>query len=438
VLRRPAVRTRLIGLAVIVALATAAWLGITKPNPFATRQVVHVIFDHVQSIAAVQRDVRVAGVDVGTIGTVRRVGNHAEVELVLSQRIPIYRNATAALRPHTPFEGTTFVDLYPGTPGAGALGNAPIPLDHTSVFVSIGDVLSTFTAPVRHSFQVIVAQLSQALRRPAQTGLSTAIHNAPALLHQTALVAPALRGPSETELRELIPSTAATADALAGESGELQNAIHNADRTLDAVATDRATAFDHSLAVLPSALREAASAGRELVGVLHSAGATATALVPTLERIRPTTRPLDRLFSRADPTLQAVPPIINTFATTLGDLGRASPQLERLFATLAPAGSLLNDNLIPFLDSRATLGLPVYLQLMAATTGVTGALSSFVTPSQHLVGGATGHALRGTLQGPETLPLGALSSPIPCSAIAALNPAAVSLAIQFGLCSGTP
>lgn len=431
-------RTRLIGAAVLVVVAGGAWLGIVKPNPFRTDEVVHVMFDHVQSIALVQRDVRVAGVNVGTIGTVRRIGNHAEVDLILHQRIPIYRDATAALRPHTPFEGTTFVDLYPGTAGAGPLGSAPIPIDHTSVFVSAGDVLSTFTAPVRHSFQVIVAQLSRALERPGQIGLSTAIHDAPALLRETTLVAPALRGPTRTELRSLIPSAAATVDALAGQDHELQSVIHNASRTLDAIAVDDAAPFDHTLRVLPGTLAAATSAGNDLVALIHRARSTARALTPTLDAIAPTTGPLIGLLNRADPTLKALPPVIASFAVTLTRLADASPALGRLFATLAPAAKLLNGSLIPFLNSRGALGLPVYLQLMAATTGFTGALSDFVTPNQRLVGGATGHALRGTLQGPFTLPLGALNSPIPCSAIASFNAAAVSLVSELGLCSGSP
>jgi hypothetical protein len=57
-----------------------------------------------------------------------------------------------------------------------------------------------------------------------------------------------------------------------------------------------------------------------------------------------------------------------------------------------------------------------------------------VTSSQ-TSGFATGHALRGTLQGPFTLPLGAVNPFIPCSAIAKLNPAAVLLAEELGLCT---
>lgn len=427
-------RRRLIGVGVVLAAVAASWLGIAKPNPFAYRQVVHALFDRVQSMALVQRDVRVAGVNVGTIGSVRRAGTHAEVDLVLHQRIPIYRNATASLRPHTPFEGTTFIDLNPGTPGAGPLGNAPIPLSHTSVFVSAGDVLSTFTAPVRHSFQVIVHELSVALERPGETGLSAAIGNAPALLQQTAEVAPALRGPHQTELRTMIRPLAYTVNALAGQDGQLQSAIHNVRRTLDAVAVDDAVPFDSSLRALPGALQAATTAGRGLVGVLHKADTAATALTPTLGAIPPTTSALTPVLERALAVFPSVPPIVSNFALTLENLAHNGPALGRLLTTLRLPARLLRFQLVPYLHARSELGLPNYLQLMAATAGFTGELSSFVTSTQ-TAGFATGHALRGTLQGPFTLPLGALNSPIPCSAIAKLNPAAVPVAKQLGLCT---
>ena len=427
-------RRRLIGLAVLVAAVAISWLGIVKPDPFRRTEVVHVMFNHVQGIALVQRDVRVAGVNVGSIGAVRRVGTHAEVDLLLHQHIPVYHNAMAALRPHTPFEGTTFVDLNPGTPSAGPLGSAAIPLSQSSVFASAGDVLSTFTAPVRRSFQVIVHELNVALARPGQVGLSTAIHNAPALLQQTSQVAPALRGPHLSELRTLVPSVSRTVDALAGSSGQLQSVVHNASRTLDAVAVDNAIPFDSSLQRLPGALGAAAAAGRSLVGVLHSADDAASTLVPTLEAIPATTHALTPLIQRAGRTFPRVPPIVSDFAATLTNLAANGPALGRLFATLARPARLLRYELIPYLDSRSKLGLPTYIQLMGATAAFTGVLSSFATPTQTF-GFATGHALRGTLEGPFTLPLGLLNSPIPCSAIAKLNPGAVTVAQQLGLCT---
>jgi ABC-type transporter Mla subunit MlaD len=434
--KRTPARRRLTGLALLIAVVAAAWLGITKPDPFRHNEVVEAMFDHVQGIALVQRDVRVAGVNVGSIGTIRRVGIHAEVELVLHQRIPVYRDARAWLRPHTPFEGTTFIDLDPGTPGAGLLGAAPIPLSQTNVYVSAGDVLNTFTQPVRHSFQVIVAQLSQALGPRGQHGLRAAFANAPSLLRDTAIVAPALRGVDgrqHDELQSLIPGLSSTVSALAGQGDELRSIASNAAATLDAVTAGDAVPLGRSISALPAALTGATAAGRRAVRVVHAAQVTADDLIPALRQIPRTTPELTALLRRSEPVLPAAAPTVDEFATVLAEVGHNGPQFARLLDELGPISRQLADRLVPALDAPTALGLPTYLQLMAATAGLTGVLSSFITQTQVGNAFATGHVLRGTLQTPESLPLGALD--IPCSVIATFNARAVPVVEALGLCT---
>jgi ABC-type transporter Mla subunit MlaD len=426
-------RRRVLGACVLIVAVALAWLGIAKPDPFHHPQIVRAIFDRVQAMAQVQRDVRVAGVRVGSIGAVRRIGNHAEVELLLDEHIPLYKDAHAALRPHTPFEGTSFVDLVPGSRSAGPLGSEPIPMAQTSVFVSAGDVLSAFKPDVRRSFQTIVHELARALAEPGQRGLSTAIHNAPELLGQTGVVARAMRGPRGDELRTLIPATAATVDALAGRDGELAAVVRNARRSLDAVAVDGGGPFDASLARLPGALAGVSAASDAIVGVLDRADRASNALIPTLQEIPPTTTPLTALFEQADPTLIKMPPIIEDFARALTSLAAASPALSRVFAALRTTGSLVTGSLNPYLNSRSGLGLPVYLQLMASLTGFTGTLSSFETRTQFYQ--APGHGLRGTLQFPFSVPFPPSSLGVPCSVIAKLNPQGAALAQELGLCT---
>jgi ABC-type transporter Mla subunit MlaD len=425
----------LLGVAMLVAAALITYLGIVKPDPFAYHESVQVMFDRVQGIALVQRDVRVAGVDVGSIGSVRRVGTHAEVQLVLSQHIPIYRDATAALRPHTPFEGTAFVDLDPGTPGAGPLGGASIPLAQTSVFVSAGDVLSTFTSPVRHGFQTIVGQLAIALDHRGQAGLRAALSSAPDLLKDTAAVAPALRGAGvgrTDQLQQLIPSLSSTIDALAGRDGQLSSIARDAAATLDAVTAENAAPLGRSIDALPTALAGTTLAGARATAVIASAQSAASDLLPTLRQIPRSTPAITALLGDAAPVLSGASPPIDAFATALRQLGQNGPALGRLLGTLHTVAGKLETGLVPALDRPSSLGLPTYRQLIAATTGFTGVLSSFVSHAQVGSAFATGHDLRVTLQAPVTLPLGALD--LPCSAIAKLNANAVSLVEGLGLC----
>jgi hypothetical protein len=430
-------RKRMLGIAVLLGTVLIAWLALVKPDPFASHETVQAMFDHVQGIALVQRDVRVAGVNVGTISTVKRVGVHAEVQLVLDQTIPVYKDATAALRPHTPFEGTAFIDLVPGTPGAGLLGDRPIPLTQTTVFVSAGDVLKTFTPPVRHGFQEIVGQLSVALGGQGQSGLRAAISNAPALLRDTTLVAPAVRGAGlqrTSHFEHLLPALSSTVDALAGSSGELSAAAANASRTLSAITAQNAGPIARSLDLLPGALASAQAAGTRATAVIADARAASADLIPALRQVPRSTPAITSLLQRAAPVLAGSARPIDAFATALSDLRTGGPALGRVFDSLHLIAGRLLGGLVPTLDARTKLGQPTYLQLLAAVTGFTGVLSSYVSRAQ--VGGAfaTGHALRVTIQGPVTLPLGLLA--IPCSAIAKLNTQAVPLVQALGLCSG--
>src|SRR5699024_4666234 len=115
-----------IGLAAIVLVAL-------RPNPFRHTQDVWVRFDSVQGLGSIDRNVRVAGVNVGSIGTVERIGDDALVKLEIDPDIVVHSDAIAALRPHTLFEGSDFVDLQPGSPSAPPLAGSTLPRSQTRV-----------------------------------------------------------------------------------------------------------------------------------------------------------------------------------------------------------------------------------------------------------------------------------------------------------------
>ena len=74
-------RRRLIGIGMLVVVAIAVLLAVTKPNPFADRRTVWAEFDNVNGLGSIDRDIRVAGVNEGEIGRGVRVGDVALVEL---------------------------------------------------------------------------------------------------------------------------------------------------------------------------------------------------------------------------------------------------------------------------------------------------------------------------------------------------------------------
>ncbi len=315
---------RLIGAGVLIA--AVAWPGLESPSP--TRSATGR--SCARSSTTCRRSPTSSATSASQASTsarselLRRVGDHAEVDLLLDQHMPVYRNARAVLRPHTPFEGTTFIDLDPGHPGATLLGSSPIPLSQTTVFVSAGELFSTFTAPVRHGFQVIVRELSRGLGPPGQQGLSAALHNAPALLRQTS--------PRGACAPRAACKRAENADSLAvldrrctrRRKRPAPGAVHNAARTLDAVAAGNAMPFDRSPRLYPArwptSRRPAATSSRSSAAPTRPRGS----LAGTFGQIPSTTGPLTAPFS--EPTRRSDDPTDDQhFSASLSNLARAGP-----------------------------------------------------------------------------------------------------------------
>jgi ABC-type transporter Mla subunit MlaD len=425
-------RRRAVGVAVLVVAVVGSYLAIVKPNPFHHTRAVRALFTEAQGLTVVQRDVRVGGVRVGRVGKLRRIGDHAEVELLLDQDVgEIHRDARAEIRPHTPFEGTVFIELDPGSPSAPPLGDRRIGLSHTRVYVSLDEALRVFNPDVRQSFKVTVHEFAKAITPPAQRGIQRTLRNAPALLRDAGLVGRALRGPRGDELRTLIPAMDKTVDALARED-ELPRAIAGARRTLDGVAADDGADLGATLAALPGTLRRTRAASDQASRVLDSAHGTFAAFVPMARELRPTAQQTLPLLRRMTPPLRRLPGVVDAITGTLTQLAKRYRGLMDLFDALQKPATISRNETLPALEEKTAYGLPAYLQVIAGFSGFTGALAGFATPAQDPL--VSGHGLRGTLNGPVSLPLPPGSLPIPCSAIAALNPQAVTVAKALGLC----
>ena len=95
-----------------------------------------------------------------------RVGDDALVELEVNDDVVVHADAQVALRPHTLFEGSAFVDLHPGSPSAPQISDgATIPRRHTRVYVSFDEALRVLHEPVRRAPARAAARA--AARRPA-------------------------------------------------------------------------------------------------------------------------------------------------------------------------------------------------------------------------------------------------------------------------------
>ncbi|HET9720877.1 MAG TPA: MlaD family protein [Solirubrobacteraceae bacterium] len=432
--RRPSItRTRAIGLAILILMVAAVALAYTKPPLFASGQNVRMLFSDVSGFGVVGRDVEVAGAVVGSVTGVQREGSAALVTASLQSGIVVHRDATAELRPHLPFEGTAYIDLRPGSPGAPALGDRILPLSHTQVYVPVDEALRVFTPTTRAAARADFSALAATLSGSAVSGLQATLRGAPALTRTLAPAAAAAQGPTGTELAGAVAGLAQTMAGLDRHAGQLAPIVRQAAATMAAVGADAAVPLDRTVTILPGALASLDSGSRALTGILTRLTPLASVLHPGLTRLAQTLAQTRPLLLRAAPVLGAAPPLLASLRSALGGGADAAPGTVRLLRALSPSLTLLHGSLLPaLLAPTAHLHIPAYLSFVNLFEGGGGASAPFQTAADAAAPGQTGigHFMR---FGARFFTGAGLPLP-PCSLLAKASPALAALFATDGVC----
>jgi len=412
---------RLLGAVVIVGVFALIVLAATKPNPFKQTQTIWVKFNSAQGLGSIDRNVRVAGVNVGTIGSVLRVGDDALMELSIDPGIPLHSDAIAALRPHTLFEGSDFVDLQPGSPGAPLLNGGTIPKSQTRVYVSLDQATRVLRTSNREALRSLFHSASRVVRGGAITGVRRTLKAAPRLTRELGPTARALQGPHGTELARAIHGMAATTAAVASRQNDLLPFVRHANHTVAALEVDAGAPLDASLRALPGALEELVTGVDKVAVALRPA---TLELTPTLRQGRP-------IIREATPVTRRAAPLVAELRVILSRVAAAGPSLTDVLKTVSPGIRIMATSVVPFLRSRSTLGMPVYLQLISAFAGGTGAQRPFQSLAQNPEG--AGHLLRLGAYGDPNSSANGLALPS-CAVIALLSPSVANQMQAIGLC----
>ena len=426
-------RRRLIGIGMIVAIAVAIVLAVARPNPFSDRRTIWAEFDNVNGLGSIDRDIRVAGVNEGEIGEVIRIGDNALVELDVSEEIDVHADAEVELRPHTLFEGSAFIDLHPGSPSAPLIADGgSIPRDQTSVYVSFDEALRVLRTPVRRSLRELAVTTASALSGDAPDDLQATLERAPGLTRDIGPTARALQGTGGDELGRALRSSAVTIAALARRESSLAPLSERANRTLAALGVDEAGPLDRALAALPGPLETLRDRGAVLTALIDRTGELAVQLRPAFVELAPALQQLQPLLRRATPAVRRAVPLVHAIGTVLRRATSAAPSLVELLDTLRPTGPILGDRVLPAMHRDSKLGLPTYLQLVAAFAAGDSALSPYQAPGQGPLG--IGHMIRlGSYFDPEGGP--GLGGVLPCDQIAELSDEALEVLQDQGYCS---
>jgi phospholipid/cholesterol/gamma-HCH transport system substrate-binding protein len=421
---------RVLGVLVIVGVFLLVVLAAIRPNPFKHTQSIWVRFNSAQGLGSIDRNVRVAGVDVGTIGKVERINDDALMQLEIDPDIPIHSDAEAALRPHTLFEGSDFVELQPGSPSAPPLDGGVIPKAHTRVYVSLDQATRVLNASNRTTLRTLFHDAVKVLKNDAVGGIRKTLKAAPQLTKELGPTARALQGPHGTELAGAIQGMSKTVTSVASREQDLEPLLRRANQTFAALTVDAGAPLDATLRVLPGALEQLIRGGPELSRLIDRLDAVAVAVRPAVVELAPTLRQGRPIIRAATPATRDAVPLIAKLRVILRRVAAAAPTLAEVVRRTSPGVKIMARSVVPFLTSRSKLGMPVYLQLVSAFSGATGAERPYQNLSQNPEG--AGHLLRlGSYFDPQS----STTSPLPsCSTIALLSPSVAADMQAAGLC----
>lgn len=377
----PLTRNSAIGLALaLLGAAALVWSLLGKPDPFPGGDAIWADFPDTPTILRFDRDVRMGGVNVGTVGRIERRGDRAHVELRLNDDVlrAVRADATAELRPHTLFDGNAFVELHPGSLTAPAIAEgATIPRQRTRTYVSLDKALRVFDLRTRRALPQLAASVREVLDAPTRGALRRTVRRAPALLAPLRAWTRAAQGPSRRELTGAIRGFARTADAVADAEHDLGPALRTTATTSRALRGG--DALGPAVAALPSALRAAHTGGEALRATLADLRPLAQDLVPAAGGLAPTLRQLRPVLDRASRVLPRALPLADALAGALRSTRRAAGPAGRLLRALQPTLEVARDDLIPFLNAKAPSGATIAESLAATSASAAGTLAPVKT-----------------------------------------------------------
>ncbi|PTL58372.1 MlaD family protein [Paraconexibacter algicola] len=375
------------GALALVFVAAFTYLGFTKFRvPFKPQYEVDAVFTSAATEIKGGSPVRIAGVEVGKVVRVERgPGGTAVARLRFEDKgRPIHRDATMKIRPRLFLEGNFFVDVRPGTPGAGEVpDNGTIPIGQTAVAVQLDEVLGALRSNSRADVQATVENLATAFDGGGAEAVNAGFADWAGAFTGTAIVSEAARGQKPGDLTRFVQAQAKVSDALAARDGELAGLVTGFAQTVTTLAASRDD-LAATLRGLDRTLSTARPALADLRGALPPLRRFASALRPAL-RVAPGAIDTARPFVRSTAGLLApseLPALVRDLRPAVSGLRTLQPALDTLLGRIDPIARCVSRNVVPTLnksvdDGALSTGRPVWQEIAMIGPGLASAGSSF-------------------------------------------------------------
>jgi len=298
-------------------------------------------FETAQAVTPGQgQTVEVAGVKIGDITKVELEEGKAVVTMDVERKfLPIYRNATAIIRPRTGLQDV-FVQLDPGNKPAGAFEDGgTIPLSRTEPSINLDQILEALDSDTQAYLQMLVVGGGQGLkgrdRELGQVLASLGPINAE-LKRLSTLVAERRRN-----LANLVHNLNVLSEAVGNQSDDIVRFVDTGNTALGAIASEDQN-VQRAVGLLPGTLRTTRT-------TLDSVSSFAAELGPTFDHLRPFARRLDEISTSLRRVAKTTPavrdeirPLVRAAREPARDLRPAAADLSKAAPRLTTIGRELN------------------------------------------------------------------------------------------------
>jgi ABC-type transporter Mla subunit MlaD len=330
------------GIVLIVVIVIGVYFGFTKHVPFKHGFTVKAEFTNAVNIQP-KSPVRIAGVNVGQVTSIRRTGNTGLVNMEIESRgLPIHSDATVKIRPRLFLEGNWFVEMQPGSPSANTISSGyTIPVTQTSDPVQLDQVLDALNTDTRANLQSFLINYGEALTHkpdaaenaeqvPEVSGFTAAqalnqvYERGPKSLRGGAVDAQAVTGSEADDLSRLVLSINKVASALNVHEQDLSELFPNFNSFFGSLASN-ASGLKQLVAELPTTLRNFRQGLRgldesfqptrafahDILPGIKNTKRSVEAVLPWIEQVKASLGP-DELGGVAKGLQEAVPTVTKT------------------------------------------------------------------------------------------------------------------------------
>lgn len=327
--QRKAART--VGAGVVVLIIVLITLALTFKAqtglPFAPTTEVKAAIPDLHSLRT-NDDVRSNSKRIGRIKALDYgADGQAVVTMELEGRFPVYNDARAAIWDYSAL-ATKFVELTPGTPQSGELGDKVLPATQAESSKDLKQALDIFDAPTRQSAMSTVREVGGGFAG-RENDLQSLLATAPQLIGNLGTTTGALADP-RTDLSGLLTSARDLSRSLVAQDERLNALIGQVDTTFRAISIDGAKPLDRTLAQAPETLRTVRPALDRLNGPLVDTRAAMTDLRPGGAALGKATPDVRGILREGVPVLDQVPGFADSAEPALSDLTETSEDLRPL------------------------------------------------------------------------------------------------------------